>query len=77
MWKVVGSKNKSCHWASQKFREEVDVADISIMEPGRKSSRQDLRRSLKVELIGLGVGLGVVIRGRVCSVEFRFSIKEV
>lgn len=46
------------------------------MEPGRKSSGQDLRRILKVELIGLGVGLGVVIRGRVCSVEFRFSIKE-
>lgn len=29
MWKVVGSKNKSRHWTSQKFREELDVADIS------------------------------------------------
>lgn len=38
---------------------------------------QDLRRSLKVELIGLGDGLGVVIGGRVCSIEIRFSIREV
>lgn len=37
-----------------------------------KSSGQDLRRSSKVELIGLGDGLGVMIRERVCLIEFWF-----
>lgn len=60
-------KNKSCHQALQKFREEMNM----------KIPGQDLRRSLKVELIGLGDGLGVVIGGRVCSIEIRFSIREV
>lgn len=41
-----------------------------------KSSRQDLR-SLRVEFMGPGDGLGVVIWRRVCSIEIRFSIKEV
>lgn len=59
-------KNKSCHQALQKFREEMDM----------KITGQDLRRSLK-ELIGLGDGLGLVIRGRGCSIEIRFSIRDV
>lgn len=50
---------------------------IRIMELDIRSSGQDLRRILKVELIGLGDGLGVVIRGRACSIEIGFSIKEV
>ena len=51
----------------------MDVADISIMEPYMKSSGQDL----KTEMVGLGDGLGVRMRGNECSVEIRFSIKEV
>lgn len=47
------------------------------MELGVRSTGQELRRILKVKLRGLGDGLGVVIRGRVCSIEIGFSIKEV
>lgn len=54
----------------------MDVADLSVMQLYMKSTGQDLR-SLKAELIGLGDGLGVVIRGRVYSVGIRCSIKEV
>lgn len=47
-------KNNSRHQTLPKFREEIHM----------KSTGQDLR-SLKAELVGLGDGLGVVIRGRV------------
>lgn len=50
---------------------------IRIMELGIRSTGQDLRRILKVELRGFGDGLGEVIRGRACSIEIGFSIKEV
>lgn len=55
----------------------MGVADISIMEWYEEQRTRFEKFEKKIELRGLDDGLDVVIRGRVCSMEIRFSIKKV